>query len=65
MDLLDLIATFDCVDHGNLLNHLKNKFGITGVALEWISSFLTDHTQQVFFTKSLSDNPFEVSRLNY
>ena len=37
---IDLSAAFDNVDHGILLNVLKNKFGISGNALSWFKSYL-------------------------
>jgi len=40
--LLDLSAVFDMIDHGILLHHLCELFGICGAALEWIFSYLTD-----------------------
>jgi len=52
--LLDLSAAFDCVDHDLLLHRLQLSFGIRGVALEWICSFLTDHTQQIVYGGQLS-----------
>ena len=39
--LLDLSAAFDTIDYLILFKHLKNHFGITGVALKWIKSYLT------------------------
>lgn len=53
--LLGLSAAFNFVHHGILLNCLRNRFGITGVVLVWIFSFLTDRTEQVFYGGSLSD----------
>jgi len=55
--LLDLSAAFDCVDHDLLLHRLQVlqlSFGISGVALEWICSFLTDRTQQIAYGSQLS-----------
>ena len=44
---LDLSAAFDTVDHDTLLGRLENRFGITGKALSWLTSYLTDRTQLV------------------
>ena len=45
--LLDLSAAFDMVDHKILLNHLENHFGIRGMVLQWIESYLTNWSQRV------------------
>uniref|UniRef100_A0A8C6PYD4 Reverse transcriptase domain-containing protein n=1 Tax=Nothobranchius furzeri TaxID=105023 RepID=A0A8C6PYD4_NOTFU len=44
MVLLDLSAAFDTVDHNVLLNRLKALAGISGSALDWLSSYLTNRT---------------------
>ena len=44
--LLDLSAALDAVDHDILLR-LEHRFGITGKALSWLTSYLTDRTQFV------------------
>jgi len=44
---LDMSAAFDTIDFGVLADRLKVDFGIDGVALEWLLSFLIDRTQYV------------------
>ena len=45
--LLDLSAAFDTVSHELLLNQLEFRFGITGSALSWIESYLTQRSQKI------------------
>ena len=45
--LHDLSAAFDTIDHQILLEHLENHFGIAGLALNWIKSYLIGKTQRV------------------
>ena len=42
LGLLDMSAAFDCVDQSTLLQRLNRNFGVTGLALQWMTSFLTD-----------------------
>ena len=49
IELLDFSAAFDTVDHDILLRRLELSFGITGAALNWIRSFLSERTQAVTF----------------
>ena len=44
---LDLSAAFDTIDHSMLVKRLENTFGVTGMALKWIQSYLSLRTQYV------------------
>jgi len=44
---LDLLAAFDTVDHGILIDIMQHRFTVCGRALEWLAEFLTDRTQIV------------------
>jgi len=52
--LLDLSPAFDCVDHNILLSTLQSRFGLDGIVLAWIRSFLSDRVQRVCFGGCLS-----------
>ena len=53
--LLDLSAAFDTVDHGKLLDILKNEIGIDGTALSWFKYFLIGRTQKVRMNDEYSE----------
>jgi hypothetical protein len=53
--LLDLSAAFDTVEHATLLQRLS-MLGLTGSALEWIQSYLSDRYQCVQIEGFLSAN---------
>ena len=44
MALIDISFAFDTVDHATLLSVLRSGFSITGQALSWFQSHLTDRT---------------------
>jgi len=53
--LLDLSAAFDTVDHAVLIEVLKQRFGITGHALDWLSSYVHGRSQIVKLGSTQSD----------
>ena len=52
--MLDLSAAFDTLDHNILLNRLKTKIGVNGIAYKWFKSYLTNRTQQVIINGKVS-----------
>ena len=54
--LLDLSAAFDTIDHNVFLARLENENGVTGEALKWMSSYLSDRKQCIKIDSTLSDN---------
>ena len=54
--LLDMSAAFDTVDHDVLVTRLEQRFGVTGCAIAWIKSYLSDRSQSVKIHGSVSDD---------
>ena len=53
--LLDLSAAFDVIDHKILQTRLEHSFGVTGSALSWIKSYLSDRSQCVAIGMTTSE----------
>jgi hypothetical protein len=61
--LLDLSAAFDTIDHSILIKRLSCEQGITGTALKWIQSYLSERKQSIWIDGTASlprDLPFGV-----
>ena len=58
MVALDLSAAFDTVNHKILLEVLNKYYGIHGMALKWIKSYLTNRQ----FWVQIEDNFSEVKK---
>ena len=52
---LDLSAAFDCIDHNTLLGRLQHTFGLSGVVLDWMRSYLNGRSSFVRLGSSVSD----------
>ena len=65
MTLLDVSTAFNTVDHTILVRRLDELFGVTGEALDWFESYLTERCQRIKLGNCLSckaDLPFGVPR---
>ena len=49
-------AAFDTVDHDVLVTRLEQRFGVTGCAIAWIKSYLSDRLQSVKIHGGVSDD---------
>ena len=54
--LLDMSAAFDIVDHDVLVTRLVQRFGVTGCAIAWIRSYLSDRSQSVNIHGAVSND---------
>ena len=52
--LLDLSAAFDTIHHDKLIQRLESDCGVTGIALAWFRSYLSDRFQRVSVNGGLS-----------
>ena len=53
--MIDLSAAFDTIDHSILLARLQQRYGIDGVALRWMRSYLSERTQSVVIDRVSSN----------
>ena len=53
--LLDLSAAFDTLDHHILFSRLETYAGVSGPALQWLKSYISDRSQCVQIRSALSD----------
>ena len=52
---LDLSAAFDTIDINILMLIFQNEIGVSGLALEWLKSFLSNRSQRVHINGSFSE----------
>ena len=53
--LLDVSAAFNTIDNSFLINYLQYWYGIDGVVLKWVQSYLNSRKQQIKIDGHLSD----------
>ena len=51
---LDQSAAFDCIDHSTMIKRLQHTFGITGLALDWMTSYLLSRKSFSLYIAPLS-----------
>lgn len=54
LEMLDLSTALDCVNHAILLQRPEIGAGLTDVVIDWISSFLSERTEQIVYNDGLS-----------
>ena len=55
LTLLNLSAAFDTIYHNILMTRLSMWYGISGIALSWFTSYLTDRRQAIKVGNCFSD----------
>ena len=53
--MLDLSAAFDTIDHGILFSRLNSLYGISGDALDWFKSYLSNRVQLIIICDTVSE----------
>lgn len=54
LGLIDLSAAFHTVDHNILLTRFEDTFGVSGRALKWLQSYLSEPSQMMIMNSSSS-----------
>ena len=53
--MLDLSAAFDTIDHDILFNRMEYSYGLSGNALSWIQSYLSERRQRIAIGSTTSE----------